>query len=583
MINNTTVKDTYITNGDLNTVYPITFQGGVTEDGTPHLVVVLKPADEHATQELRYNIDYVIAEDALNVIGIKLLSEEYAANGNTLTITRNTPLEQNVDFQVGRIDPEQIEKSFDDTVLRDQELLNKVDIVLEIPEDHEERIQALEQDVDDINDLIPNQTSTENQLADKNFVNSSIATSTATFRGTYDTLEELEAVTADDNDYGFVVSVDAVGNTLYARYKYTTATDPASWVFEYYLNNSSFTADQWAAINSGVTKAGWDNVHSTNGYNIGDIFFTARTDTGLNGAVECNGGTYDGTDFIGAQNPVTLMADGKLPYVSLATYATLLSTQGSVGVFGWDGAGTTTFRVPSLNDVFIETGTAAEVGDYIPAGVPSASVTNIIGVRNNVVASGGFSVTDTGGASYTGGGSADTNVDKYTVALNQGVYKDDATTVQPETTRYRAMVQLAVAATDEAVMTCTNVAAQVAANTSAINGADYVVETQLPTALNNYTWYRKYKSGWVEQGGITSAVNGTAATTSVTLPVEMADVNYSLYVTITRGAQLDFRDQFLAAGNRSVTGFTVYSNFAGSGNGTTDNYGQWEVKGMAAQ
>ena len=30
---------------------------------------------------------------------------------------------------------------------------------------------------------------------------------------------------------------------------------------------------------------------------------------------------------------------------------------------------------------------------------------------------------------------------------------------------------------------------------------DYVVESQLPTAENNYTWYRLYKSGWVEQGG----------------------------------------------------------------------------------
>lgn len=30
---------------------------------------------------------------------------------------------------------------------------------------------------------------------------------------------------------------------------------------------------------------------------------------------------------------------------------------------------------------------------------------------------------------------------------------------------------------------------------------DFVVESQLPTAENNYTWYRKYKSGWVEQGG----------------------------------------------------------------------------------
>jgi len=89
--------------------------------------------------------------------------------------------------------------------------------------------------------------------ATQNFVNSSIATSTATFRGTYNSLAELEAVTADENDYGFVVATDSAGNTVYNRYKYTTATTPASWVFEYALNNSSFTAQQWATINSGGT------------------------------------------------------------------------------------------------------------------------------------------------------------------------------------------------------------------------------------------------------------------------------------------------------------------------------------------
>ena len=29
-------------------------------------------------------------------------------------------------------------------------------------------------------------------------------------------------------------------------------------------------------------------------------------------------------------------------------------------------------------------------------------------------------------------------------------------------------------------------------------GADVVVEYQMPNANNNYTWYRKYASGWVE-------------------------------------------------------------------------------------
>ena len=108
----------------------------------------------------------------------------------------------------------------------------------------------------DINDLIPTQATTTNQLADKSFVNSSIATNTANFIGTFNSVAELEAYsgTLTNNDYAFVETTDSAGNTLFDRYKYTTATTPASWQFEYELNNSSFTSNQWASINSGITS-----------------------------------------------------------------------------------------------------------------------------------------------------------------------------------------------------------------------------------------------------------------------------------------------------------------------------------------
>lgn len=108
---------------------------------------------------------------------------------------------------------------------------------------------ALGTRVASIEDKIPAQSSTENKLADKDFVNSSIATSTATFRGTFDTLEALKAAQADKNDYAFWVHKDEDGNTCYDKYTYTGT----EWKFEYRLNNSSFTAAQWAALNSGVT------------------------------------------------------------------------------------------------------------------------------------------------------------------------------------------------------------------------------------------------------------------------------------------------------------------------------------------
>lgn len=84
----------------------------------------------------------------------------------------------------------------------------------------------------------------------RSFVNSSISTATATFRGTVESLEALQALTGDLNDYAFYKHVDTHGNTVFDRYKYTDGNP--HWVYEYTLNNSSFTQAQWNAISSGI-------------------------------------------------------------------------------------------------------------------------------------------------------------------------------------------------------------------------------------------------------------------------------------------------------------------------------------------
>lgn len=104
--------------------------------------------------------------------------------------------------------------------------------------------------VDKISSMIPTQASAENKLADKDFVNSSIANSTATFRGTYTSSDLFPTEGIDGNDYVFLETADALGNQKYDRYKYSNG----AWVYEYTLNNSSFTEEQWKAINSGITN-----------------------------------------------------------------------------------------------------------------------------------------------------------------------------------------------------------------------------------------------------------------------------------------------------------------------------------------
>lgn len=164
--------------------------------------------------------------------------------------------------------------------------------------------------------LVPAQANSLNQLADKEFVNSSIATNTANFIGTFENVSSLEAYsgTVTNNDYAFVVNsvikdngndwaninalnlydktlltnfdyawvingskfdlyrfdivdqvwdqratdinkTDVTLNTAYNRYKATVSGATVTWAFEYTLNNSSFTANQWATINSGMTAA----------------------------------------------------------------------------------------------------------------------------------------------------------------------------------------------------------------------------------------------------------------------------------------------------------------------------------------
>lgn len=115
-----------------------------------------------------------------------------------------------------------------------------------------ETLKVKGKDIIDIIDYLPNDVSKENKLTTEDFVNSSIATNTANFLGTFNTLEEIEALTdVTNNDYAFWKTIDTLGSVVFKRYKYIA--DKQEWKFEYDLNNSSFTAEQWKAINSGIT------------------------------------------------------------------------------------------------------------------------------------------------------------------------------------------------------------------------------------------------------------------------------------------------------------------------------------------
>ena len=107
------------------------------------------------------------------------------------------------------------------------------------------------------------------------------------------------------------------------------------------------------------------------------------------------------------------------------------------------------------------------------------------------------------------------------------------------------------------------------------DGIDYVVDWQDPTSNNSYTWYRKYKSGWVEQGGITGK---NISSINVNLPITMADTNYHVNITIsTGGTGSGGCDKAHAVGSRTTT--YIHIDMVAAANYQTI----WEVKGIAAQ
>lgn len=109
--------------------------------------------------------------------------------------------------------------------------------------------------------LIPTQASASNQLADKNFVNSTINSSAAFFIGSFankkalDDWQTAHPTSATNNDYAYVEEDETHNNEAW-RYIYVKSESSSTgiWKAQFKVNDTPFTASQLASINSGVTS-----------------------------------------------------------------------------------------------------------------------------------------------------------------------------------------------------------------------------------------------------------------------------------------------------------------------------------------
>ena len=110
---------------------------------------------------------------------------------------------------------------------------------------------------------------------------------------------------------------------------------------------------------------------------------------------------------------------------------------------------------------------------------------------------------------------------------------------------------------------------------------DPIVAYQLPTSDNGYRWYRKYASGWVEQGGAQSgydSISGNVMTKNL-----MVAMKTPYNATLIAGlGQSDTVAYWARVINESDSTHLKYYMFLNNSVTTNNPWLIWEVRGMAA-
>lgn len=137
------------------------------------------------------------------------------------------------------------------------------------------KIAETNESIAEINTKIPMQATENNKLADKAFVNSSVQTATANFRGNWSTWAAIPTDGADyptaydgtkipsANDYLVVQNASDYDPEHYTlkgtwRFKYSgtwVIEGKNGWLPEYQVNEEPLTSEQLAALNSGITSS----------------------------------------------------------------------------------------------------------------------------------------------------------------------------------------------------------------------------------------------------------------------------------------------------------------------------------------
>lgn len=389
------------------------------------------------------------------------------------------------------------------------------------------------------------------------------------------------------------------------------------WTGEYYENAKTLFPDLYNFVKAHselqVTKAQYDNAIATYGecpkYVADENGITTETDVTMSIKEATTSGTYlfrndpptvgDDYWFVSLSpseipDPITLQAPtGKITAVTTNELGVISSvTFGTDTTTDWEGIGEavadittisgtgTSLRLPKLSN-YIKMANSTEGIMQKGAGLPDVKAYSATAATNASswikLPSYAKAVVNTEGNSMLYGSSIGATTTYAYVesqaSLGNAIY-GSSDTVQPANTTLYPWISAFTSAVPAST-------AQAAEFTGALSGKantdlsnvlaniDYVVESKVPTE-SDPSWYRKYKSGWLEQGGLVASTSGATGTVQ-TLLKPFANANY----TLTATARGTFDRSFLITSKAATTFSCAYSS---SAVGAYD----WRAEGLGA-
>ena len=106
-----------------------------------------------------------------------------------------------------------------------------------------------------------------------------------------------------------------------------------------------------------------------------------------------------------------------------------------------------------------------------------------------------------------------------------------------------------------------------------------VIEFQAPTAANNYTWYRKYADGWVEQGGVKAGtLSGNIFSQTLVVPMARSTYTVSLLPVLNSSDTGNYYCRAIESTTTQIKYYVYLSGIVTTNNPTVF----WMACGMAA-